>query len=283
MIISEYVLVADQALIESGFFEQIKAWKTANQNHSIQVFKNNSLSDAEYEKVDGLITTMKSAENYSEYKKAFDRFCYFCHIVPRGVILKKYELKKGKKDGEHKLLVEYSYNTKKIKLPDDVKLYHMSKLGGIRQLLPFFRGKSVKGYMYDKARIYFTIRKNMPKFLADYKIYEKLHIYQCQKDIKEVYVDPLVWTNLQGAVYVETTNPIPVQEINKNFLDKILDDKEKHPSKEESNDESKAPSTIGGPAQNVKESSNIIYDDEPFDENDFLNFVTENGLIIDND
>ena len=54
----------------------------------------------------------------------------------------------------------------------------------------------------------------MPKFLADYGVAEKMHKYECKQDIKEVYVDPLVWNgNLQGAVYVETNNPIPVEEM----------------------------------------------------------------------
>ena len=95
-----------------------------------------------------------------------------------------------------------------------MKLYHISKVEGIKELIPVFRGKSATGYMYDKPRIYFTIHKEMPKFLADYGVAEKMHKYECKRDIKEVYVDPLVWNgNLQGAVYVETNNPVPVEEM----------------------------------------------------------------------
>ena len=46
------------------------------------------------------------------------------------------------------------------------------------------------------------------------ELLKKMHKYECKQDIKEVYVDPLVWNgNLQGAVYVETNNPIPVEEM----------------------------------------------------------------------
>ena len=40
-----------------------------------------------------------------------------------------------------------------------------------------------------------------------------MHKYECKLDIKDVYVDPLVWNgNLQGAVYIETDKNIPVEE-----------------------------------------------------------------------
>ena len=109
--------------------------------------------------------------------------------------------------------MEYSENTKTIKLPKGTKLYHISKVADIKELIPQFRGKSERGYLYDKQRVYFTIRKEMPKLLADYKLTDKLHKYLCKKEITEVYVDPLVYSNIQGAVYVECTTPIPVEEV----------------------------------------------------------------------
>lgn len=229
MIITEYVLVADTPMLESNIFEQINQWKTHNQNHANQVFRSNSLTDDEYEEVQTLLDTMKAAEEYADYKKSFDRLCHFCHILPRGVIITKHELKKGKQPNSNLLYIEYNYNTKKIDLPEGVTLYHLSRVAGIKKLIPAFKSKfslraaAAKGYLYDKPRVYFTIRKNMPKFLADYKLSEKVHMYVCKKNIKQVYVDPLVWTSLQGAVYVETNQPVDVQEINNGIIDKILD------------------------------------------------------------
>jgi hypothetical protein len=54
----------------------------------------------------------------------------------------------------------------------------------------------------------------MPKFLADYSPTEKVHKYECKENIRDVYVDPLVWNGkIQGAVYVESYKNIPVEEM----------------------------------------------------------------------
>lgn len=259
---NEYILVADDALLETNFFEEIDRWKTSNQNHAIQKFKSTQLSDDDYERVKLCIETMKdSMVEYPEYKKAFDRFCYFCHIVPRGVIIRSFDLKYGKPN-HHSLYVEYTYNTKKMELPEGTTLYHMSKVGGITELLPFFQGKAAKGYLYDKPRIYFTIRKNMPKFLADYKFNEKLHMYVCKEKIKYVYVDPLVWSNIQGAVYVETNKPIKVEEVTKSSINRIMN------------------MITGGKKDDSKEEP---VEESAFDIDHFMGFVTENGLIPEED
>ena len=209
----EYVLVCDQALLESGFFDEIDRWKRANQDSDKKTYKNNMLTDDEYNKVKEMIDIMTSTEDYSTYKKAFDRFCYFCHIVSRGVVLYKYTLKKGKED-KNSLEVVYAYNTKRLKLPDDTKLYHMSKVPDIKELKPTFRGKSARGFLYDKPRIYFTVRKNLPKRFADYKPGEKMHMYEAKENIKNVFVDPLLWGYSSGAVYIETNKDVKVEEIN---------------------------------------------------------------------
>jgi len=188
------------------FMDMIKNWKTQNEDHSIKKHKQ-ELTDEEKKNVEEWIKGMKEAENYSEYKKNFDKFCKFCHILPNGTIITKYDINGNTLD------VEYSYNMKKIKLPDDLALYHMSKVPNIKKLTPQFKGKAVKGYLYDKPRIYFTINKYMPKFLADYKINEKMHKYRCKDNIQDVYVDPLVWNQFQGAVYVTTNKEIPVEEV----------------------------------------------------------------------
>jgi hypothetical protein len=89
----------------------------------------------------------------------------------------------------------------------------MSKIGGIKALEPTFRGKSERGYLYDKPRIYFTINKNLPKLAADYALTEKMYKYKCLENIKYVYVDPLIRNRLMGAVYIETDSPVPVKSL----------------------------------------------------------------------
>ena len=54
----------------------------------------------------------------------------------------------------------------------------------------------------------------MPKVLADYKVTDNVHKYKVKSSIKSAYVDPLVWLNVQGALYIETNDPVPVEEIN---------------------------------------------------------------------
>ena len=91
----------------------------------------------------------------------------------------------------------------------------MSKVDNISTLEPQFRGKSEKGYLYYKPRIYFTIKKDMPKISADINPLSnnKTHTYICIKNIKDVYVDPLLNASLNGAVYIETYAKVPVKKI----------------------------------------------------------------------
>lgn len=257
--LTDYESEIDPEMIDESFKEFIdnmKNWKTANQAHQKKVFKSDALTNDEYEKIKGIIEELKDPKTeYEDYKKAFDKLCRFCHIVPRGTIITKYELKKGSNDNNNSLHVEYSDNTKKIQLPSGVKLYHLSPVANIKQLIPQFRGKSEKGYLYDKPRIYFTINKNMPKFLADYKASTKVHKYMCKKDISSAYVDPLVWSSVQGAVYIETNKPIEVDEVG-------------IPKKEDARDNVE-----------TKETKN----ESVFSADEFINFVTENGLTLEED
>lgn len=247
-----------QAFIESGFFDEIDKWRAANQDSDKKEYKNSMVTDEEFERMKECIDIIETTENYEEYKKAFSRFCYFCHIVPRGVILVKYDLKKGNKPDHNYLYVKYTYNTKRMELPEGSQLYHMSKVGGIKELIPFFRGKAAKGYKYDKPRIYFTIRKNMPKIMADYKVGEKMHMYLCKEKIKNVFVDPMLWGYASGAVYIETNKPIPVEEIT---------DSKKAEDAKEKND-------------NAFKEEALLEDETEFNFDHFFEFVTENGLIL---
>ena len=262
-------VVQENYLINEGFFEEMDNWKTSNQNHSIQKFKSTTLSDDDYDMVRALIRQIKESDTYKKYKEAFDKFCAFIKIVPDGVIFKKYELKQGKEGGKHSLEVEYSSNTRKIKLPEGAILYHMSTNSDIKELIPQFRGKAVKGFIYDKPRVYFTIRKKMPRFLADYKLREKLYTYVCMEDIKEAYVDPLVWGHLYGAVYVETDKPIKVKLVTKE-VEKELKERQ---AKMEKSEGYESTVTDDKEEKEVKESGEFNFDD-------FFTFVTENGFNV---
>lgn len=191
--------------------------KTLIPRESVSQSKNSfssSLDEDEYKEIKEIFNVLHNAEEYKEYKKAFEKLCKFCHIAPNGTIITKHTITGNDKDG-YKLDIEYSYNNKKITLPDNVALYHMSKVDNISTLEPQFRGKSEKGYLYYKPRIYFTIKQNMSKISADINLFDssKTHTYICMKNIKDVYVDPLLNASLNGAVYIETYAKIPVKKI----------------------------------------------------------------------
>ncbi len=201
------------------FLGKMKTWKTSNEAHRHQIFRSTTVKDEDYERLNNLLKTMNNVEEYDEYKKAFDAFCRYCHIVPRGTILCRCDLTKGKEADRNNIYVEYSYNTKKMDIPPELDLYHHTKVEGIKELKPFFRSKvfvkkgESRRYFYDKPRIYLTVNKNMPKFLADYKHSDVLHKYKTKQKIKQAFVDPLVWAGVHGAMYIETTKPLPVEEI----------------------------------------------------------------------
>lgn len=190
-------------------------WKTSDQGSAIKVFKSDNLTEEEYNDMLETVRILRRCETYQEYKPAFNKFCKFCHIVPDGTIIRKIDIKSGSVKDKNYMYVEYAYNTKKIKLKENQSLYHVTKVSGISSLEPHFRGKSEKGYLYDKPRIYFSIYEKMPKGLADYNGNEKMHYYKCNKEITEVYVDPLLRNSAIGAVYVSTNSKIPVTEITK--------------------------------------------------------------------
>ena len=238
----------EKAFCEAGLFEEIDKWKRANQDSGIKKYHNDMLTDEEYSEQLNNYNIMKVTEDYSEYKQAFYRLCHFCHVVPRGLVVTKLEFKKGK-NNKNTIHMEYSYNTKRIQLPEDIVLYHISKTPGITQLEPAFKGKSERGYLYEKPRVYFTIKRKMPKAMADYGHNVKMHMYMCKNKFKNVFVDPLLWGYVSGAVYVETNKPIPVQEID--------------------------PKTA-----EILKSKNDNLNEEAFDFDHFFGFITEHGLLL---
>ena len=209
--------IENDQFIEEGISQLVKQsfntnWKTSDQSSVRKVFKSNTVTEEEYEELYQIIKILRHCETYQEYKPAFCKLCKYCHIVPNGTIISKLQLKSGSIKDRNFLLVEYAYNTRKIKLEENQKLFHISKIEGIKKLKPFFRGKSERGYLYDKPRIYLTVYEKMPKIMADYGSKVTMHHYKVIPTIKEAYVDPLLRAGAMGAVYIETNKSIPVQE-----------------------------------------------------------------------
>ena len=173
------------------------------------------VSETEYNKIKALVQAMREEDDYKKYHRMFIRFCKIFHIPYNGTIVCDHIEKKNKM-GTYTLSITWSNNTNKITLPEGYSLYHVSPVAGIKELIPTFKGKKQKGYLYDKPRIYFSIKKHMPKFNADLVGKDAMgtHQYVAKKEIREVYVDPIVWAPFYGAVYIETNQPVPVEEVN---------------------------------------------------------------------
>lgn len=221
--------------------------KTWHKNAETKGFKKviKTVDDNEYDDIKDTIEKIY-AENitYNQYKPLFKKLCYYGGVDTSGILLKRPVLKKGK-DGKNTFIFTYTRNRKPITISSESGLYHQTRVKLTNtELKPFFRGKADKGYLYEKPRIYFSLAKNMSRFCADYKRSEaNIYKYRVLENITVAFVDPLVWSYPQGAVYVETDQPINVQLI----------------AKEE---------------KNVKQESV-----EEFELNDLEEFMKENGLI----
>ena len=189
-------------------------WRLNEDDVKRKVFKSSNVLENDYQRLCDLHNTMRTCSGYTEYKRAFDEFCNYCHINPNGTIITSISIKSGKTEDTNSIEVEYAYNTRKVTLPEGSKLYHMSTLPNLTELKPFFRGKSAKGFLYDKPRIYLTIKSHMPKFAADYKANEQVHQYEVIGKVPdEIYVDPLLHRKMAGAVYVVTTKALKCKEV----------------------------------------------------------------------
>lgn len=209
-----------------------KTWhKSAETKGFKRVVK--TVDDDEYDDIKETIEKIYADNiSYMQYKPLFKKLCYYGGIDTNGVLLKKPVLKKGK-DGKNVFIFTYTRNRKPMTLSGDSGLYHQTRNKlEVNELKPFFRGKADKGYLYEKPRIYFSLSKNMSRFCADYKRSEsKIYKYRVLENISMVYVDPLVWSYPQGAVYVETDQPIKVDLIAKEERDvkkeSVIDDDSK--------------------------------------------------------
>ena len=112
----EYYLIYES---DNEVKELMKQWKTSNQIHKRKLFKDNSLSEEEYDTLIEAYKIMRHTDDYKEYKKAFDVICKFCHIVPKGTIITKCEIHSGAKENTNSILVEYTEKTFKYYVYND--------------------------------------------------------------------------------------------------------------------------------------------------------------------
>ena len=178
------------------------------------VFESSRVTDSDFNKFKELFKKMKESNKYSEYKRYFDEVCKLAMISPEGLIIQRYDFKKGKEDNNY-VLITYSNTRQKIQIPNGSSLYHITTNVNttIHELIPAFQGKAAQGYLYSTPRVYFTIKKDMPLMFADITASQKTRMYKCKENIRVAYVDPSVPNFKFGAVYVETQFPIKVEEV----------------------------------------------------------------------
>lgn len=157
--------------------------------------------------------------NYSSYKRSFNFVCKFMGLPNDKVILENMTFTRDKEDKEQwEVAVKYSKGLVKVKIPEGVRLIHVSPAAGIDALIPAFRSKTKGKYMYPSKRVFFTVGKDIKPTQAGLEG-QKTSRYTPKEDITTAYIDPTYSEFKSGAVYVETDRPIPVISFEKKMVD----------------------------------------------------------------
>lgn len=165
-----------------------------------------------------LLNRLHHTNSFHEYSSYFKKFCDKLHIPDKDVVVTKCKFKGNNKDG-YSADVGYATSPIRVIIPQGYSCYHKTTQNGLKELKPFYCGKSAMGYIYDKPRIYFTIKKNMNNFAADISVFkgkkadQKTHLYVIDEPVRTAYIDPLLKTYMFGAFYIETDVPVKVKQI----------------------------------------------------------------------
>lgn len=155
---------------------------------------------------------------YSVYKKSFNAICSFMGIPNDKVIIENMVFTKDKQDkDQYELALKYSKGLVRVKIPEGVRLIHVSPVQSIKQLIPSFRSKVKGKYMYPNKRVFFTIAKDIKPTKSGLEG-QKTYRYTPINNINEAYIDPTYCDFSSGSVYVETEQPIPVESFEKKMF-----------------------------------------------------------------
>lgn len=152
---------------------------------------------------------------FNKYKTAFNTLCKAFSLSPNDVVIERVEFPGlDKTTGKYKCALRYSQGQKKIVIPNGYLLTHMSPNDSIKELKPTFKSKKSGRWLYPCRRVYFTISKDIDgnKFgVSDKDV--KMHKYRPKENIRVAYIDQTYTDYGTGAVYVNTSFPIPVDKI----------------------------------------------------------------------
>jgi len=176
-------------------------------------FTSKSLYERDFKKAKELEKTMRTENSFTKYIKAYKEFESLIGM-PHATIIYKISYNKT-----NQVTVVYSSQEKHITVPNnDANLYHKSP-AKFSELRPTFRGKqtgdgiSRGGYLYDSNRVYLSLTDKLPKNMADLKANAKFHLYKIKENLNNLIVDPAFNSSILGAVYINTSYPIKVEEV----------------------------------------------------------------------
>lgn len=162
-------------------------------------------NDPSYNDLLNLLEVLKKEKDFSKYNKAFKRICNICSLPTVYAIA---SVKNQNIDGKKEIFFIFYKDRKEIKISEEDKLYHVSKVSGLTSLTPTF--KSGDGVYYSSPRVYFSIGKPINNNGSANNSYDKTYVL---KGKYKTYEDP----ELHGtACYIESSIPLPVEEFNPN-------------------------------------------------------------------
>lgn len=153
--------------------------------------------------------------NYSTYKRSFNFICKFMGLPNDRVIIENMAFAKDKEDKDQwELALKYSKGLIKVKIPEGIRLIHVSPVAGISELIPAFRSKTKGKYMYPNKRVFFTVARDIKAKQAGLEG-KKTSRYTPKEKFTTAYIDPTYSDFSSGAIYIETERPIPVESYEK--------------------------------------------------------------------
>lgn len=156
--------------------------------------------------------------SYSVYKRSFSAICKFMGVPNEGVIIEWIVFDKDKEDKDQwKISIRYSKGLAKIKIPEGVRLIHISPVEGITALTPTFRSKTKGKFLYPDKRVFFSVIKDINNFKMGTQGHKRFR-YTPKEEVRYAYIDPTYADFKDNAVYISTDNPIPVETLEKKLL-----------------------------------------------------------------
>ena len=153
---------------------------------------------------------LRKEPNYSKYKKSFDNMCKFFALPTNETIIENVDFIRKNDGVEVKL--RYSSGRKRIMIPNGTCLLHVSPVAGIKELEPTFKSKTEGKYMYPSKRVYFTLGRKVKSNKAGLEKQKKSYKYTPKENVQTAYIDPALANYKVGAVYIDTSFPVPVED-----------------------------------------------------------------------